>query len=276
MDSMNNIDESMIDSIVEEALVGTAEAETGPVERIKPNPVYVDTSVSRFTSAEWFEKMKLQNITIAGLGGIGSYVAFLISRLQPSSLELYDDDVVEIENLSGQLYRINSVTKSKVSCTTENIRDFSTFYQYISHCSKFTLHSGCNKILLCGFDNMAARNTAYRRWSEFVYHLPEEEKKECLFVDGRLAAEEFQVFCMTGEDGYLRSVYERDWLFDDSQAEATICSYKQTSFCANMIASIMVNLVVNFVTNLCDPVIKRELPFKTVYDSCLMRLNTQM
>ena len=102
------------------------------------------------------------------------------------------------------------------------------------------------------------------------------EKANCLYIDGRLAAEEFQVFCIKGTDDYLMKKYEENWLFDDREAEETLCSYKQTSFCANMIASVMINLFVNFIANKCNPIIERELPFYTNYDAERMYLKTEM
>jgi hypothetical protein len=64
-------------------------------------------------------------------------------------------------------------------------------------------------------------------------------------------------------------------LFDDSEAEETICSYKQTSFCANMIASVMVNCFVNFIANQCNPLIPRDVPFFTEYDASMMFFKTE-
>lgn len=52
-----------------------------------------------------------------------------------------------------------------------------------------------------------------------------------------------------------------------NKAEATVCSYKQTTFCASMIASYMVNMFVNFVANECNPLVPRTLPFYTYYNA---------
>jgi hypothetical protein len=68
--------------------------------------------------------------------------------------------------------------------------------------------------------------------------------------------------------------YETKWLFTDAEADVTICSYKQTSFMASMIGSMIVNLFVNFVTNLNDPLFKRDLPFLTEYTGSTIFLNT--
>ena len=51
-----------------------------------------DDSTARFSSAVWYEEIQKKVIILAGLGGIGSYVAFLLARMKPRSLFLYDDD----------------------------------------------------------------------------------------------------------------------------------------------------------------------------------------
>ena len=89
----------------------------------------------------------------------------------------------------------------------------------------------------------------------------------------RLAAEEFQIFCIRGDDEYNINRYSSKFLFSDSEADETICSYKQTSFCANMVASYMANLFVNFCAN--EVGAYRELPFFTTYNAETMYLKTE-
>lgn len=89
-----------------------------------------------------------------------------------------------------------------------------------------------------------------------------------------MAAEEFQVFCIKGDDQFNIKKYREEYLFSDEEAEETICSYKQTTFMANMIASVMVNLFVNFIANQCNPIIDRDVPFYTSYNAETMYYKT--
>ena len=91
-----------------------------------------------------------------------------------------------------------------------------------------------------------------------------------------MAAEEFQVFAIQGNDERAIVEYGRKWLFSDAAADETICSYKQTTFMANMIASVMVNLFVNFVANECNPIIDRDVPFMTQYSADTMYFKVEM
>lgn len=235
----------------------------------------VDDTTSRFSSAIWYSNIQSKSVILAGVGGIGSYVGFLLARLKPSSLFIYDDDIVETVNMSGQFYGLNDLGNKKVYALSTMASTYAAYYQVFSIDHKFTANDTPSNIMICGFDNMEARSTFFNSWITHVHSLPEEQKKDCLFIDGRLAAEEFQVFCIRGDDYYNIKRYSRDFLFSDEEADETVCSYKQTSFCANMIASVMVNLFVNFCANQCNPLMERDLPFLTQYDSETMYFKTE-
>lgn len=93
-----------------------------------------------------------------------------------------------------------------------------------------------------------------------------------------MAAEEFQILSIQGDDERAIKEYQEKWLFSDDEAEATICSYKQTTFMANMIASMMVNVFVNFAANLSDPapIIPRDIPFFISYSADTMFTKIEM
>ena len=133
--------------------------------------------------------------------------------------------------------------------------------------------SSATSIMICGFDNMEARKVFFNSWKKYVELRPDSEQKHCLFIDGRLAAEEFQVFCIRGDDKYNINRYDNEFLFSDSEADETICSYKQTSFMANMIGSIIINLFVNFCANEVGAC--RDLPFFTTYNAIAMYFKTE-
>ena len=213
---------------------------------------------------------------MAGVGGIGSYVGFLLARMKPASMFIYDDDIVEAVNMSGQLYGQSDLSRPKVFALAGMIRNYAGYSSVFAINERFTNESEASDIMICGFDNMAARRLFFNKWVNHVQSKPEEERKNCLFIDGRLAAEEFQVLCIKGDDEYNINRYNNEFLFSDAEADETICSYKQTTFCANMIASYMVNLFVNFCANQCEPLIDRDLPFLTTYNAETMYLKTEV
>ena len=232
-------------------------------------------STSRFSGAEWFEVAETQKITFAGLGGIGSWAAFLLSRIHPYTMYLYDPDTVETVNLSGQLYCMDNVFKSKVSALTSFINSYSNYYDCQCCAGEYTQDCPTTSVMISRFDSMTARNMYFNAWYSHVSNKSEEQRKECLFIDARMSAEDIQILCFTGDNKAGMEEYRKNWLFSDEEADAHVCSYKQTSFCAAIIGGLISNLFVNFCTNLSNPVIERPLPFLTTYDASLMFLNVK-
>lgn len=259
----------------EQAILDQAVEEAHQEIPVNSATLLVDGATSRFSSAIWYEKIQEKVIILAGVGGIGSYVGFLLARMKPTALYIYDDDIVEEVNMSGQLYGQSDLGRPKVSALANMIRNYANYGSTFAISERFTNNSEATDIMICGFDNMGARSTFFRKWVNHVYSKPEEERGNCLFIDGRLAAEEFQVLCIKGDDEYNINRYRSEFLFSDIEADETICSYKQTTFCANMIASYMVNLFVNFCANQCEPLIDRDLPFLTTYNAETMYLKTE-
>lgn len=245
---------------------------------IPPNSgsLLVDEATSRFSGAIWYSAIQSKTITLAGVGGIGSYVGFLLARLKPAGLYLYDPDIVEQANMSGQLYGSQDLGQAKVSSLHRMLQVYANYYNSVAYQERFTDESEATDIMICGFDNMEARKLFFDKWFEHVGNKPEGDRSKCLFIDGRLAAEEFQVFAIQGNDERAIVEYKNRWLFSDAVADETICSYKQTTFMANMIASVMVNLFVNFVANECNPIIDRDVPFMTQYSADTMYFKVEM
>lgn len=239
---------------------------------VNSSSITIDETTSRFSGAIWYEEIQKQVITLAGVGGIGSFVGFLLGRLKPDRLIIYDPDKVEVVNMSGQLYSQSDIGKYKCYALFSMIQNYANYANIITSNERFTDNSEATDIMICGFDNMEARRVYYEKWKQRTLAYPAESsaRKKCLFIDGRLAAEEFQVLSIQGDDERAMMEYENKWLFSDAEAEETVCSYKQTTFMANMIASVMVNVFVNFVANQCNPIVDRDVPFFVSYDASTM------
>lgn len=261
----------MADSILSEASTPQEE----PLIPLNSPTLLMDESTTRFSGAEWFNEIQKKSIIIGGCGGIGSNMAFQLARMHPAGLYLYDDDTVETVNMAGQLFSRNDVGKSKVAAISDMISLYTNMQGVYALRQKFTENTEAGDIMLCGFDNMEARKIFFRSWTAHIENKSEEEKKNCLFLDGRLSLDTLQVLCLTGDDYANQVRYAKEFLFSDAQAEHTVCSMKQTTYLACMIGSIMVNLFTNFCANLLDPVIPYDLPFFTEYDAQNMIFKTE-
>jgi hypothetical protein len=238
----------------------------------------VDETSARFSGATWYEHIQTKKVALAGLGGIGSWVALMLARVKVEWIHLWDPDTVETVNMAGQLFGNSDIGNHKTSAVTDCIMDYADYHNYIAHRERITSDTTMPldvRIFICGFDNMEARKTFFEKWCNIVRCAPKEKRKEYLFIDGRLAVEEFQVLCIKGDDEYNINRYCEQFLFTDEEADAVTCSYKQTTYMASMIASVIANLFINFVTNECDPIIERDLPFFTSYSADTMYFKTE-
>ena len=270
-EAMNNVEESPASSTEPEP------APPAPAPLIEPNSptLLMNDATSRFSGTEWFNEIQKQKVIIAGMGGIGSNLAFQVARMNPEAMFLYDNDTVETVNMSGQLFSRNDIGRTKVDAVAEKISSFTTTQHVYALNERYTSVSERGDIMMCGFDNMAARKVFFDAWLEYIESKSEEEKKHCLFLDGRLSIDTLQIFCITGNDIYNIKRYAEKHLFSDSEADETVCSMKQTTYLACMIGSLMTNLFTNFVANLLDPIIPYDLPFFTEYDAQNMIFKTE-
>ena len=235
----------------------------------------VDESTSRFSGAEWFNAIRNTKVIIAGLGGIGSNVAFQIARMIPLNLTLYDADEVELANMAGQLYSLADVGKNKVDAIADMIRLYTSINTVNAIPRNFTARTEPGDIMICGFDNMRARSVFFTSWKNHIENKSMKERAKCLYLDGRLSMDCLQVLCIKGDDEYNIDRYNKEFLFSDIDADATVCSMKQTTYLACMIGSIMTNLFTNFVAGTLNPVIPYDLPFFTEYEAQSMIFKTE-
>ena len=204
----------------------------------------IDPKLDRLKDAPWLPQAMTEVIVLGGAGGIGSWTALLLSRLD-TNLLIYDHDTVERHNMGGQLYGTGDIGLSKVIALKERLIDLSGLSEEEHHKinpipEKF-LANGINaKIMIAAFDNMEGRKTMLKVWSK-VKEFPK------LFIDGRLRAEYFEVFFIDSEEKIKRYISED--LFDDSEADDGPCTFKSTSHCSAMIASVIVNGFIAFLSN---------------------------
>lgn len=247
---------------------------------VNERPIQVPTystvreELVRFSDAEWFNKVQEKVIVLAGVGGIGSNMAVILAKLNPSAIYIFDDDFVESFNLAGQFYSNEDIGKPKVEALAASVNKYTNYSSIFALNRRFIPgEEVVADIMICGFDNMRARKDFFAAWKSHVMALSEERRKDCLFIDGRLTADEFQIFCITGTDNFYMDDYVNNYLFNDYEAQRETCSYKQTGFLADMIGAFMVNLVVNFCANQVNPRRNMTLPFMTSYRSSMMFLD---
>lgn len=224
----------------------------------------------RFSGAQWAETIANKTVSVIGVGGIGSWTALLLARFGVANVLLVDNDTVENSNISGQLYRLQDVGAPKVDAISWTIGEYSDNVSVSTHMGRVTSETGYSvikEITVCGLDSMASRREVFNLWRRFIRGLRADERRKYLFIDGRLSFETLQVFAFRGDQEYYINKYATEYLFSDEEADSTICSMKQTSYMANMIASFISNVIVHDCME--SPI---STPFMIEYDSDLFDL----
>ena len=209
----------------------------------------------RFQGLDWYSQDNAPVVVVGGAGGIGSWLSFFLARANFNVI-LSDFDTVEEHNIGGQLFKINQIGRYKAEAVGRNVSEFSTNTISIQ-IVKITEETATHEFMFSAFDNMDARRAMFKVWKRSWNSM-----NRPIFIDGRLNAEQFQIFCVTPENA---DVYERIHLFNDSEVEDAPCSAQQTTHTAAMIAGHMVGFFTNHITNinLRDEV--REIPFMYEY-----------
>ena len=191
--------------------------------------VAMDTKFLR--NKDLIDQSKLDELTIVGLGGIGSAVVTLASAMGFNKIIGYDDDSLEEHNLSTCMYSHEFLHKTKAYAAQETaLRHGCPDVQMDE--ARWTLGSDLplsNKVIM-GPDNMDARMDIYRGWKDN----PERE----WLIDLRMGALAMEIITVTPEnDNFLDT-----WIPQgDSPVEP--CTAKHTIFTASMVASMGLNQV---------------------------------
>ena len=209
----------------------------------------------RFQGLDWYSQDDAPVVVVGGAGGIGSWLSFFLARAN-FNVTLSDFDTVEEHNIGGQLFKRDQIGRYKAEAVGRNVSEFST-NTINAQTVKITEETATHEFMFSAFDNMDARRAMFKVWKRSWNSM-----NRPIFIDGRLNAEQFQIFCVTPENA---DEYERIHLFNDSEVEDAPCSAQQTTHTAAMIAGHMVGFFTNHITNinLRDEV--REIPFMYEY-----------
>lgn len=180
-------------------------------------------------------------ITIVGAGAVGGWTALSLVKMGFSNITVWDDDVIEIENMNSQLYRHKDIGKKKVDALKDIINDFcdieitvkDTLYPLTNHLNTSNLFLSC-------VDSMDSRKVIWdtQKKNGFCKH----------YIDPRMGAETALLYVMNPNDDKDIDSYEKS-LYSDSGAVQEKCTAKSTQYCALALSGLICAQVKNLVTN---------------------------
>jgi molybdopterin/thiamine biosynthesis adenylyltransferase len=185
---------------------------------------------------------------VFGQGGIGSHLTFFLARTGAEIITL-DDDIVEVHNIAGQLYGNQDVGKPKVKamedvitrlCGENKVTPIQARVEIDVEGQWNAVIKSCD-VVCVSFDNIKARAIVFDYWMKHG-------KSGSLFVDGRMSAQNGQVFTVT-KDSTEDATFYTSTLFNDAEVPEAPCTAKATTHCGSLIASLMVTQITNWFSN---------------------------
>jgi len=198
---------------------------------------------SRFIrNAGLIDQEKLNEITIIGLGSIGSTIVQDVTMMGYRKIHLIDFDTIDEHNLSTTRYSEQGVGQLKIQqaeteckCLNYNviIEQIPLRLERLLEINKGKLPT--ESVIICT-DNMNSRKLAYEAWVK-------SETRE-IFVDVRMASLTMQrVIATKNNDNYMSHFVE-----DDTIPEAP-CAIKHTVFTTSIIAGLAVSGLFGILMN---------------------------
>ena len=222
----------------------------------------------RYKDAPWNPIVRSLHLTIGGVGGIGSYLSFLLGRMG-FNLVLYDFDKVSDENMGVQFFMADQLGSHKVTAIYSILSAFDTESSYrgnIDVNTHFLEMSYVTKMCFSCFDNMHARKLMFNNWILYCKNNPT-ETKEAVFFDLRMGAENFEIYVVPYEEEKIEK-YKKS-LFDDSELPDLQCTFKATPFTPFTLTGIATSIFVNFLSNICTGEDFRIIPYRVEFHSAI-------
>ena len=98
----------------------------------------IDEALNERHSQEVQQKLAAGDVTIAGLGGLGSNVAFALARIGVGHLHLIDFDTVDITNLNRQQYFMEHIGMKKTDALQSLLLEINPYLDIRTDCVKVT------------------------------------------------------------------------------------------------------------------------------------------
>ena len=124
-------------------------------------------------------------ISLIGCGGIGSFTALALAKMGCGQLTVFDDDLVEEQNIPNQLYRLSDVGHLKVERLADIISAFTGIA--IQARPERVQNQRLQGIVVCSVDSMEARRKIWDRSIRF-------KASVAAYIDARMGAEVSRIY----------------------------------------------------------------------------------
>lgn len=186
-----------------------------------------------------------KNITIVGLGSIGSHVALALTRLGLKNLTLWDFDKVEEHNIPSQSYCLKDVGKFKATRLKQHLENINSNAKIISVNQKYSASFlSKNEILIIAVDSMEERKNIYNDMKHLY-----SQTQDLMIIDGRVGGAQLEVYT-------CRNLKEWQGTFSDNP-DTDPCGARYICYISMVVGAFIANQIKRFLKG--EPYKKRIL-----------------
>jgi molybdopterin/thiamine biosynthesis adenylyltransferase len=177
-------------------------------------------------------------ILVIGAGSIGSYTVLALAKLGFTDITVYDNGIVEHENIAPQFYSIAQLGMLKVNALRDTVKRY-TDCVITAYPTLYTVKSHSNeKVIISAVDSMEARKMIYASLSRL---------QTVTLIDPRMAIEFLDIYTVV-VNPYIDNTYQRT-LFSDSEAVQEACTNKAISYTSMIAGGLVAKCVVDSFKN---------------------------
>jgi hypothetical protein len=188
------------------------------------------------------------DISMIGVGGLGSPTAMALAKMGIKNFTVYDHDTVEEHNVPNQMYTLHDIGRPKVEAIGDVI-------SAMGSSANLNFEAFANQslkgVVIVTVDSMAARKVVWDK-VKFSPLVP-------LLIDARMGAEEGRIFTANPADLDDIERYER-YLYSDDEAVDLPCTAQSIIYNTFAVASWIARLVKGYAAN-------EDIPKELILDS---------
>lgn len=195
------------------------------------------------------------NVTVVGVGGIGSATAECLAKMGIPEMVIYDDDVVDSHNCANQGYNLSEIGYKKVESLSSRLAEntgcsVTGLHERVSTSTKFK-----TRVVVSAVDSMSSRDD--------IWNAVKSDPSVMYYVDGRMGARAGYVFFVNLTDEGSIKEYEAT-LFPDSEASEEPCTERATIFCGWGLGSVIASVVSKTIIGTEEEL--RDVPKRVLID----------
>ncbi|MBK8129592.1 MAG: ThiF family adenylyltransferase [bacterium] len=202
------------------------------------------------------EKLANLQVTLIGLGSIGSVTGLYLAKMGVCKLTCFDADVVDIHNVSNQAYGMSDVGLLKADAFSALVENQTGLLP-----NTIGMHFDGRQlsgVVISAVDSMKSRETIWKSIRE--------QPNVQLYLDARMGLETMVVHAVRPQIKADRVAYTSSIVPDD-QALQEPCTARTICYTPLMAASVACNLVKRFVN-------EEQLPHRVILDLATWTLIT--